>query len=98
MSLPKTFSRLLLKTLLTPISLLLLLIKGTIRLAMKLIELPLGLFLWLMLFTMIYCVVMHQWANLLFIVLTLAAIVLVMFVATVAELLIDNLRQMIRSI
>ena len=63
MNILKSFMRLVLKTLLAPVSLLLLLTKGVLCLATKIVELPLGLFIWLMIFIIGFCVFNHLWRD-----------------------------------
>lgn len=59
----KTLFRLLLKLVLLPVSLVLLLAKGAICLALKLVELPLGLFIWLIGIIIVFCIFNQRWRD-----------------------------------
>ena len=98
MEILKGFLRLVLKTLLAPISFLLLLIKGVLCLATKIIELPLGLFIWLMIFIIGFCVFKHMWTNCAIAALIIVGTYAFMFVIELLKDMLDGLRGYIRAI
>ena len=98
MDIIRSFRRSVLKTLLAPVSLLLLLIKGFLCLAMKVIELPLGLFIWLMIFIIGFCVFNQRWKDLCIAVLITVVVYALLFAVELLKEILDELMGLIRAI
>lgn len=98
MNILKVFMRLVLKTLLAPVSLLLLLTKGVLCLATKIVELPLGLFIWLMIFIIGFCVFNHLWRDFAIALLIMAAVYALLFAVEFLKAMLDGLMGLIRAI
>ncbi len=98
MGIGRTLLRFLIKTLLFPVSLILLLIKGVLCLAIKLIELPVGLLLWLVVFIVVVSIFKHEWKELGIGAVTLAIIGGILFIAEGLIFMIDELREKIQAI
>lgn len=90
--------RLLLKVLLAPVSLLLLLVKGALCLVTKIAELPLGLFIWLMIFIIGFCVFNHLWRDFAIALLIMAAVYALLFAVEFLKAMLDGLMGFIRAI
>ncbi len=94
----KTLLRFLLKLVLLPVSLVLLLSKGAICLALKMAELPFGLFVWLMGIIIVFCIFNQRWRDVGVGALIVAVAYGFFFLATILETMIDGLQEKIRSI
>ena len=94
----KTLFRLLLKLVLLPVSLVLLLAKGAICLALKIVELPLGLFIWLIGIIIVFCIFNQRWRDVGVGALIMGAVYGLLFLVTLLEAMIDGLQEKIRSI
>lgn len=94
----KTLFRLLLKLVLLPVSLVLLLAKGAICLALKLVELPLGLFIWLIGIIIVFCIFNQRWRDVGVGALIMGVVYGLLFLVTLLEAMIDGLQEKIRSI
>ena len=90
--------RLLLKVLLTPVSLLLLLVKGALCLVTKIAELPLGLFIWLMIFIIGFCLFNQRWRDFGIAVLIMLAVYAMLATVELIKIMIDGLRGLIKAI
>ena len=90
--------RKILKVVLLPISLLLLAIKLTLKLAEKASEVVLGLLIVLVGFGIVYSIIMQQWTNLLIFAIIGGAIIAAMFACVVVEETCDTLREKIASL
>ena len=90
--------RKILKVVLLPISLLLLAIKLTLKLAEKASEVVLGLLILLVGFGIVYSIIMQQWTNLLIFAIIGGAIIAAMFACVVVEEISDGLRKKISSL
>lgn len=90
--------RILLKIILVPVSLVLLLAKGVIHLAINLTSAVVGLFLLYVGFALVYCLVTQRWTDL-FIFLVVGIVVIgILFLVVILEETIDGLREKIREI
>ena len=94
----KTLFRLLLKLVLLPVSLVLLLAKGAICLALKIVELPLGLFIWLIGIIIVFCIFNQRWRDAGVGALIMGVVYGLLFLVTLLEAMIDGLQEKIRSI
>ena len=98
MGIMKAFLRLVLKTILAPVSLLLLLIKGILCLATKLAGLPIGLFIWLMIFILSFCVFNQRWSDFGIAVLIMIGVYAILFAVELLKAMLDGLMGLIRAI
>lgn len=90
--------RILLKIILVPVSLVLLLAKGVIHLAINLTSAVIGLFLLYVGFALVYCLVIQRWTDL-FIFLVVGIVVIgILFLVVILEETIDSLRGRIRNL
>lgn len=90
--------RKILKVVLLPISLLLLAIKLTLKLAKKASEVVLGLLILLVGFGTVYSICTQNWTNLLIFAIIGGAIIAAMFMCVVVEEDCDGLREKIRNL
>lgn len=90
--------RILLKIILAPVSLVLLLAKGVIHLAINLTSAVLGLFLLYVGFALVYCLVTQRWTDLFIFFVVGAAVIGILFLVMILEETIDGLREKIREI
>lgn len=90
--------RKILKVVLLPISLLLLAIKLTLKLAEKASEVVLGLLILLVGFGIVYSIIMQQWTNLLIFAIIGGAIIAAMFACVVVEETCEGLREKIHQL
>ena len=89
--------RILLKTVLLPISLILLLLKGLIKIVIKLTSVIVGLFTLYIGFGLIYCLISHKWQELIIFLVIGIAIIGILFVVVILEEVIDVLRERVRQ-
>lgn len=82
----------LLKVVLLPVSLLLLIVKLTLKLAEKASSFVLGLLILLVGFGIVYSIIMQQWVNLLIFAIIGGVILAAMFMCVVVEEACDDLR------
>lgn len=90
--------RKMLKVILLPISLLLLAIKLTLKLAEKASEVVLGLLILLVGFGIVYSICTQNWTNLLIFAIIGGAIIAAMFMCVVVEEFCDGLREKISNL
>lgn len=90
--------RILLKIILAPVSLVLLVVKGVIHIAINLTSAVVGLFLLYVGFAMVYCLATQRWSSLLIFFIVGIAVIGILFMAVVLEETIDGLREKIREI
>ena len=90
--------RILLKIILVPVSLVLLVAKGVIRLAINLTSAVVGLFLLYVGFALVYCLVTQRWTDLFIFVVVGVAVIGILFLVVILEETIDGLREKIREI
>ena len=90
--------RKILKVILLPVSLLLLLIKLTLKLAEKASEIVLGFLILLVGFGVVYSICTQNWTNLLIFAIIGGAIIAAMFMCVVVEETCDGLREKIRQL
>ncbi len=90
--------RILLKILLAPVSLVLLVAKGVIRLAINLTSAVVGLFLMYVGFALVYCLVTQRWTDLFIFFVVGVAVIGILFLVVILEETIDSLREKIRDI
>ena len=90
--------RILLKTLLEPVSLVLLVAKGVIHLVINLTSAVIGLFLLYVGFALVYCLVTQRWTDLFIFFVVGAAVIGTLFLVVILEETIDGLRKKIREI
>lgn len=90
--------RKLLKIILAPISLVLLVAKGVIHLAIYLTSAVVGLFLLYVGFALVYCLVTQRWTDLLIFFIVGVAVIGILFLVVILEETIDGLREKIREI
>lgn len=90
--------RILLKIILTPVSLVLLIAKGVIHLAINLTSAVIGLFLLYVGFALVYCLVTQRWTDLFIFLVVGIAVIGILFMVVIIEETIDDLREKIREI
>ena len=90
--------RILLKIILAPVSLVLLVVKGVIHLAINLTSAVLGLFLLYVGFALVYCLVTQRWTDLFIFFVVGAAVIGILFLVMIPEETIDGVRAKIREI
>ena len=90
--------RILLKIILAPVSLVLLIAKGVIHLAINLTSTVVGLFLLYVGFALVYCLVTQRWTDLFIFFVVGAAVIGILFLVVIVEEMIDGLREKIRKI
>ena len=90
--------RILLKIILAPVSLVLLVAKGVIHLAINLTSAVIGLFLLYVGFALVYCLVTRRWTDLFIFFVVGAAVIGILFLVVILEETIDGLRKKIREI
>ena len=90
--------RILLKIILAPVSLVLLVAKGVIHLAINLTSAVIGLFLLYVGFALVYCLVTLRWTDLFIFFVVGAAVIGILFLVVILEETIDGLRKKIREI
>ena len=90
--------RILLKIILAPVSLVLLVAKGVIHLAINLSSAVIGLFLLYIGFALIYCLVTQRWKDLFIFFVVGIAVIGILFLVVILEEIIDGLRGKIREI
>ena len=90
--------RILLKIILAPVSLVLLVAKGVIHLAINLTSAVIGLFLLYIGFALIYCLVTQRWKDLFIFFVVGIAVIGIFFLVVILEEMIDGLRGKIREI
>ena len=90
--------RILLKIVLAPVSLVLLVAKGVIHLAINLTSAVIGLFLLYVGFALVYCLVTLRWTDLFIFFVVGAAVIGILFLVVILEEMIDGLRKKIREI
>lgn len=98
MGIMRSFLRIVLKTLLAPVSLILFLAKGLLCLASKIASLPIGLFIWLMIFILGFCVVNQRWGDFGIAILIMAGVYALLFVVELLKAMLDGLMGLIRAI
>ena len=90
--------RILLKIILAPVSLVLLVAKGVIHLAINLTSAVIGLFLLYVGFALVYCLVTQRWTDLFIFFVVGVAVIGILFLVMIMEETIDSLREKIREI
>ena len=90
--------RILLKIILAPVSLVLLVARGAIHLAINLTSAIVGLFLLYVGFALIYCLIAQRWTDLFIFFVVGVAVIGILFFVVVLEEMIDGLREKIREI
>ena len=90
--------RILLKIILAPVSLVLLVAKGVIHLAINLTSAVIGLFLLYVGFALIYCFISQRWTDLFIFFVVGVAVIGILFLVVILEETIDGLRKKIREI
>ena len=90
--------RILLKIILAPVSLVLLVAKGVIHLAINLTSAVIGLFLLYVGFALVYCLVTQRWKDLFIFFVVGIAVIGILFLVVILEEMIDGLRGKIREI
>ena len=90
--------RILLKIILAPVSLVLLVAKGVIRLAINLTSAVVGLFLLYVGSALVYCLVTQRWRDLFIFFVVGIAVIGILFLVVILEETIDSLREKIREI
>jgi hypothetical protein len=90
--------RILLKIILTPISLVLLLLKGAIHLAINLTSAVIGIFILYVGFAMVFCLVTQRWTHLFIFLVIGVAVIGILFLVVILEETIETLRERIRAI
>ena len=90
--------RILLKIILAPVSLVLLVAKGVIHLAINLTSAVIGLFLLYVGFALVYCLVTQRWTDLFIVFVVGAAVIGILFLVMILEETIDGVRAKIREI
>ena len=90
--------RILLKIVLAPVSLVLLVAKGVIHLAINLTSAVIGLFLLYVGFALVYCLVTQRWTDLFIFLVVGIAVIGILFMVVIIEETIDGLREKIREI
>ena len=90
--------RILLKIILAPVSLMLLVAKGVIHLAINLASAVIGLFLLYVGFALVYCLVTQRWTDLFIFFVVGIAVIGILFLVVILKETIDSLREKIREI
>ena len=90
--------RILLKIILAPVSLVLMVAKGVIHLAINLTSAVIGLFLLYVGFALIYCFISQRWTDLFIFFVVGVAVIGILFLVVILEETIDGLRKKIREI
>ena len=90
--------RILVKIILAPVSLVLLVARGAIHLAINLTSAIVGLFLLYVGFALIYCLIAQRWTDLFIFFVVGVAVIGILFFVVVLEEMIDGLREKIREI
>lgn len=90
--------RILLKTILAPVSLALLILKGAIHLAINLTSAVIGFFILYVGFALIFCLVTQRWTHLFIFFVVGVTVVGILFLVVILEETIDALREKIRKI
>lgn len=90
--------RILLKIILTPVSLALLLLKGAIHLAINLTSAIIGFFILYVGFALIFCLVTQRWTHLFIFFVVGVAVIGILFLVVVLEETIDGLRKKISEL
>jgi heme O synthase-like polyprenyltransferase len=90
--------RILLKIILAPVSLVLLIAKGVIHLAINLTSTVVGLFLLYVGFALVYCLIAQRWTDLFIFSVVGVAVIGILFLVVILEETIDGLREKIREI
>ena len=90
--------RILLKIILAPVSLVLLVAKVVIHLAINLTSAVVGLFLLYVGFALVYCLVTQRWTDLFIFFVVGVAVIGILFLVMIMEETIDSLREKIREI
>ena len=90
--------RILLKIILAPVSLVLLVAKGVIHLAINLTSAVIDLFLLYVGFALVYCLVTQRWTDLFIFLVVGIAVIGILFLVVILEVTIDGLRKKIREI
>ena len=90
--------RILLKIILALVSLVLLVAKGVVHLAINLTSAVVGLFLLYVGFALVYCLVTQRWTDLLIFFIVGVAVIGILFLVVILEETIDGLRKKIKVI
>ena len=90
--------RIMLKIILTPVSLALLLLKGAIHLAINLTSAIIGFFILYVGFALIFCLVTQRWTHLFIFFVVGVAVIGILFLVVVLEETIDGLRKKISEL
>ena len=90
--------RILLKIILAPVSLMLLVAKGVIHLAINLASAVIGLFLLYVGFALVYCLVTQRWTDLFIFFVVGVTVIGILFLVVILEETIDGLREKISEI
>lgn len=90
--------RIFLKIILVPVSLVLLVAKGVVHLAINLTSAVVGLFLLYVGFALVYCLVTQRWTDLLIFFIVGVAVIGILFLVVILEETIDGLRKKIKVI
>lgn len=90
--------RILLKIILAPVSLVLLVAKGVIRLAINLTSAVVGLFLLYVGSALVYCLVTQRWRDLFIFFVVGIAVIGILFLVVILEEMIDSLREKISDL
>ena len=90
--------RILLKIILAPVSLVLLVAKGVIRLAINLTSAVVGLFLLYDGSALVYCLVTQRWRDLFIFFVVGIAVIGILFLVVILEEMIDSLREKISDL
>lgn len=90
--------RILLKIILAPVSLVLLVARGAIHLAINLTSAIVGLFLLYVGFALVYCLVTQRWTDLFIFLVVGIAVIGILFMVVIIVETIDGLREKIREI
>ena len=90
--------RILLKIILAPVSLVLLVAKGVLHLAINLTSSVVGLFLLYIGFALVYCLVTQRWTDLFIFFVVGVTVIGILFLVVILEEMIDGLRGKIREI
>ena len=98
MDIRRSFMRSVLKTILLPVSLLLLLTKIVLCLLTKIMELPLGLFIWIMIFISGICIFNHFWKYFAIALLLMAIVFVLLAAVEFLKVMLDELMELIRAI
>ena len=90
--------RILLKIILAPVSLVLLVAKGVIHLAVNITSAVIGLFLLYVGFALIYCLISQRWTDLFIFFVVGVAVIGILFLVVILEEMIDGVIKKIRKI